>query len=70
MPKAEGAALAVRGTMLEIGKKRSPSGAGQRPGLDGTMNDSGFEITFEEPENLESPENLVKPVGGASGFLC
>ena len=26
--------------------------------------------TFEEPENLEYPENLVKPVSGASGCLC
>ena len=56
--------------MLEIGKKRSPSGAGQRPGLDGTMDDSGFEITFEEPENLEYPKNLVQPVSGISGVLC
>ena len=40
----------------------SSSGAGRRPGLAETVDGSGLEITFEEPENLEHPENLFQPV--------
>ena len=59
MPQAEGAALAVKRIMLDYRKTRSPSGKGQRPGIDRTVDGSGFEITNEKPENLEHPENLV-----------
>ena len=59
MPQAEGAALAVKRIMLDYRKTRSPCGAGLRPGIDRTVDDSGFEITYEDPENLEHPENLV-----------
>ena len=67
VPKAEGAALAVKKTMLDYRKKRSLSGAGRRTGIDTKWTIAAIHAGEEpqKPQNLQNLQNPFQPV--ASG---
>ena len=63
VPKAEGAALAVKRIMLDYRKKRSPLEKGRAEGR-GQMEQWMIAVIHagEEPQKLQNPQNLFQPV--------